>query len=65
MGPIALRVFALVCLASTTWLANAQGVRDALTGARLGLYDAAEFRLVDGRCADCRTVPQAPLHCRR
>ena len=34
-------------------------VQDALQGARLGLYDGADFRLVNGRCTDCATIPQA------
>jgi hypothetical protein len=35
------------------------GVRNALDATRLGLYDGAQFRLVDGACTDCQTIPQA------
>jgi hypothetical protein len=28
-------------------------------GRALGLYPAAAFRIVDGRCRDCATIPQA------
>ena len=34
-------------------------VRDALSAGRLGLYDAAEFRLSDVRGADGRSMPFA------
>lgn len=34
-------------------------VRDALDGGRVGLYSTQDFRLVDGRCKDCATIPQA------
>ena len=34
-------------------------VRGALDGTQLGLYEGKDFRLVDGRCADCPTIPQA------
>jgi hypothetical protein len=34
-------------------------VRGALDGARLGLYEAKDFRLADGKCGDCPTIPQA------
>src|SRR5688572_11125859 len=35
------------------------GVRGALNGTRLGLYEGSDFRLVDGQCGDCPTIPQA------
>ncbi len=35
------------------------GVRNALDAAHLGLYDGAQFRLVEGACSDCQTIPQA------
>ena len=28
-------------------------------GAAFGLYPASDFRLTDGRCQDCPTIPQA------
>ncbi|HEX4985384.1 MAG TPA: hypothetical protein VFV71_04850 [Burkholderiales bacterium] len=34
-------------------------VRSALDGGRLGLYDARDFRVAEGACADCGTIPQA------
>jgi hypothetical protein len=40
-------------------VATAAGVRGALDGTRLGLYEGRDFRLVDGPCADCATIPQA------
>ena len=39
--------------------AAAPAVRDALAGGRIGLYLAQDFRLADGRCQDCATIPQA------
>ncbi|MGZ5089836.1 MAG: hypothetical protein ACXWCY_14795 [Burkholderiales bacterium] len=39
--------------------AASAGVRGALDGTQLGLYEGKDFRLVDGRCADCPTIPQA------
>lgn len=35
------------------WAANAE------EAGKLGLYPAADFRLVDGKCIDCSTIPQA------
>lgn len=32
---------------------------EALSTGKLGLYDVSQFRLADGRCKDCVTVPQA------
>ena len=40
-------------------LAEPAAVHDALQGTRFGLYAGSDFRLVDGACADCTTVPQA------
>ncbi|HZX33247.1 MAG TPA: hypothetical protein VFF03_17985 [Rhodocyclaceae bacterium] len=34
-------------------------VRSALESGRFGLHAAGDFRLVDGKCADCPTIPQA------
>jgi hypothetical protein len=38
---------------------TAPAVRDALEAGNLGLHAAADFRLVNGKCADCATIPQA------
>lgn len=35
------------------------GVRHALDGELLGLLPGTEFRLSDGKCSDCATLPQA------
>lgn len=35
------------------------GVKPADQQEALGLYDAADFRISDGRCSDCQTIPQA------
>ena len=40
-------------------LAEPAAVHGALEGTRLGLYAGSDFRLVDGACADCTTIPQA------
>ena len=34
-------------------------VRDGLDATRLGLYGGADFRIVEGACSDCPTIPQA------
>jgi hypothetical protein len=34
-------------------------VRGALDSGRLGLYSTEDFRLADGHCKDCPTIPQA------
>lgn len=34
-------------------------VRGTVEAGSLGLANAADFRLVDGKCADCATIPQA------
>ncbi len=44
---------------ATGAMAAPGAVRNALDGTRLGLHDGAEFRLVDGTCTDCQTIPQA------
>ncbi|MGZ5136386.1 MAG: hypothetical protein ACXWIP_01700 [Burkholderiales bacterium] len=46
-------------LLSPVATAASAGVRGALDGTQLGLYEGKDFRLVDGRCADCPTIPQA------
>jgi hypothetical protein len=49
-----------VALLLATGVAHAHpAVKDARDGETLGLYDAADFRLSDGRCPDCQTIPQA------
>jgi hypothetical protein len=40
-------------------MAASAGVRGALDGAQLGLYEGKDFRLVVGDCAGCTTIPQA------
>src|ERR1041385_8902768 len=40
-------------------LAEPAAVHGALEGTRFGLYTGSDFRLLDGACADCTTVPQA------
>lgn len=40
-------------------LAQPAATRGALDRARLGLYEGADFPLVDGPCADCATIAQA------
>jgi hypothetical protein len=49
----------LILVAASAAAAAPDGVRNALDATRLGLYDAANFRLADGACADCPTIPQA------
>ena len=45
--------------ASAASMADApSGVKSALAGGRLGLLPAQSFRLADGNCQDCPTLPQ-------
>jgi hypothetical protein len=46
-------------VAAGSALLDGSAVRLALDDGRLGLYDAREFRLADGRCSDCPTPRQA------
>ncbi len=48
-------------VASFTQVAAAEpaGLTGALAGGRIGLLPAQNFRLTDGKCADCTTAPQA------
>lgn len=39
--------------------AQAADIRGAAEGARFGLYSAGDFRLADGKCADCAAPPAA------
>ena len=34
-------------------------IQSAMENNRIGLYDVADFRLSDGHCTDCNTIPQA------
>ncbi|HEX9451350.1 MAG TPA: hypothetical protein VF934_08050 [Burkholderiales bacterium] len=52
-------VVTFVFLSTAGAMAAPGGARDALEATRLGLYDGADFRLADGSCKDCRTIPQA------
>src|SRR5688572_3819801 len=58
-GQLALRVMVLGIVAPPVALAAPAGIRTALDENRLGLYQGKDFRLVEGQCADCVTVPQA------
>lgn len=49
----------LFCLSAHAAGAVPGVVRDALDDSHLGLYDAAEFRIADGACADCPVIGQA------
>ncbi len=49
----------LFCLPAQAGFAAPGVVQGALDSARLGLYDAAEFRLARGDCTDCLVIPQA------
>lgn len=49
---------AVLCLALGQGAAATE-LRGALDAGRLGLYGAGEFRLVNGKCADCTTPAQA------
>lgn len=40
------------------------GIKDALQGQRVGLYAGQDFRLADGKCRDCPTLPQAMFYFR-
>lgn len=51
-------IFAALALYGNA-LAAPAAVHGSLEGTRLGLYAGSDFRLVDGACADCTTVPQA------
>jgi len=44
--------------AGVTWAAPA-GISSIVEDGQFGLYRARDFRLTDGRCTDCTTVPQA------
>jgi hypothetical protein len=52
-------LFAALYFATASTEAAPGAVRNALDATRLGLYDGAQFRLVDGGCTDCQTIPQA------
>lgn len=58
-----LRVFAaasvLLMVSTSTMAAAPAGVKSALAGERLGLLPAESFRLADGKCKDCATLPQS------
>jgi hypothetical protein len=53
-------------LTAPTGMARDAPIRDRLPddvsavrpGAALGLYAASDFRLADGHCSDCPTLPQ-------
>ncbi len=49
----------LFCLPAQAGSATPGVAQDALEAAHLGLYDAAEFRLAGGDCADCPVIKQA------
>ena len=49
----------LFCLPAQAGFATPGVVQDALDDGHLGLYDAAEFRIAGGDCADCPTIKQA------
>lgn len=40
------------------------GIKDALQDQRLGLHAGQDFRLADGKCKDCATLPQARFYFR-
>jgi hypothetical protein len=52
-------VVAFLFVAAADAMAATGGVRNALDATHLGLHDGADFRLVDGACSDCQTIPQA------
>jgi len=45
--------------ASATGDSTARNTSAVAAGAAFGLYPASDFRLTDGRCTDCPTIPQA------
>jgi hypothetical protein len=49
----------IVLFCATGAVAAPVAVRDALDATHFGLYDGADFRIVDGACTDCLTIPQA------
>ncbi len=49
----------LLAMVLTASADSAAALRDALAGERFGLARGEEFRLVDGRCADCAVPKQA------
>lgn len=51
-------------LADTARAAPPDGVRDALQDQRVGLHAGQDFRLADGKCQDCPTLPQAMFYFR-
>jgi len=51
--------FVTFLFATASTVAAPGAIRNALDATRLGLYDGAQFRLVDGACTDCETIPQA------
>jgi hypothetical protein len=55
----ALFFFATLFFARACAVAAPAAVRNGLDATHLGLHDGAQFRLVDGACTDCQTIPQA------
>lgn len=57
------RALVFTGLYAATGIVSTQAAPDVLRGAldsgRVGLYPAQDFRLADGRCKDCSTIPQA------
>ena len=49
----------LALLIASSFAQAQPAVKSALSQESLGLYDATDFRLSDGRCADCQAIPQA------
>lgn len=52
------RIPVVVILALLTLTAQA-AVIPATSDGSLGLYPAQDFRIADGACRDCKTIPQA------
>lgn len=59
MFKLRIAAFASALLVSSFAHAGPAGVKGALEGERIGLLPSENFRLSDGKCTDCPTLPQA------
>jgi hypothetical protein len=49
----------LICASSPLMAAAPAGLKSALSGERIGLLPAEDFRISSGKCTDCATLPQS------
>ena len=59
MKPVLLAHAIALLFAATAAEAAVPGVKDALSNERIGLLDARQLKLTDGKCGDCGSTPQS------